>query len=295
MELVSVKQFEAVETRMREAGFPPEKVKQELSFAVQHINKSAQLGKCTPESRLQSVLNIANIGLSLNPASKEAYLIPRWNNTLKQMECVLEPSYIGLVKLLTDSKSITSIACQIVYEGDAFEIDLANNQNPVKHVPQFGNPDKKIKGVYAIATLHDGSRQVELMDVSEINKIRDRSETYKAYVEGKIKSCTWVSDYAEMCRKTVIKRIYKYLPRTDRMKFIDEAVKADNSEYEASWDQLSYIESLLATSTLDHDKRNDLELEMTVMNSERASKVIEYLKANQQPSDKETLKRLQRG
>ena len=112
--------FSSVEQAMQSAGFSPEKVKQEISFAIQIINKSPQLQKCSKESLQVAVLNISNIGLSLNPASKEAYLIPRWNSAAKQNEACLEPSYVGLVKLLTDAGSVTSVLCQLVHEGDVF-------------------------------------------------------------------------------------------------------------------------------------------------------------------------------
>lgn len=275
--------FQAIEPRMKEAGFSPEKVRQELSFALQHINKSKQLKECTPESLLTAVLNISNIGLSLNPASKESYLIPRWNTGAKIFEAALEPSYVGLVKLLTDCGSVISMLCQLVYSGDQFEIDLANNLNPVLHKRELVKSKRgELIGCYALATLPDKTRQVEYMDIEEINAIRERSETYKAYVAKKIFSCTWVSDYGEMCRKTVIKRIYKYLPRTERMMYVDNAVNTDNRDYMASDDQISYIESLLITSTLDQHQRDGIEMELSVMSSQRASEIISNLKMNQQ-------------
>ena len=292
-ELIKITEFAPVEKRMQEAGFSIEKVKQEVSFALQLINKSAQLQKCSKESLQQAVLNISNIGLSLNPAAKEAYLIPRWNGALKIMEASLEPGYVGLVKLLTDAGSVKSMVCQLVYDGDTFEIDLANNMQPVTHKPELSRAKKgNIKGAYALATLIDNTRQVEFMDVEEIDGIRGRSETYKAYLENKIKSCTWVSDYGEMARKTVIKRIYKYLPRTERMDQIDEAIKQDNSDFTASDSQVYYIENLLNNSTLEERQRSQIEMELPVMGSSRANEVINMLKMNQQLSDKEAYKKL---
>jgi len=126
----------------------------------------------------------------------------------------------------------------------------------------------------------------------DIDEIKTRSETYKAYLEGKIKSCTWVSDYGEMARKTVIKRIYKYLPRTERMEKIDEAIKHDNSDFGASDAQVYYIENLLNNSTLDERQRSSLEMEVPVMGAERAGEVIAMLQANQQLSDKEAFRKL---
>lgn len=282
--------FKPIERAMQESGFSAETVKREISFAIQHINKSAQLQKCTERSLLQAVLNVSNIHLSLNPASKEAYLIPRYNGSTKEMEAVLDPSYIGLTKLLTDTGSIISITTQLVYEGDLFEMDIANNKNPVIHKPQLVKSKRgNLLGVYALATLHNGIRQVEWMDVDDVNAIRDRSETYKAYMAQKIQSCTWVSDYGEMARKTVIKRIYKFLPRTEKLDLVDKAIEIDNKDYTASDDQLSYIESLLTTSSLDHDQRYYIEAELTTMNPTRASQVINMLQMNQLNPDQGNL------
>lgn len=291
---ISTKTFDPIAPKMQEAGFDPTRVRQEISFAVQAINKSPQLQKCSQMSLMQAVMNVSNIGLTLNPAAKESYLIPRWNNVTKQNEAALEPSYIGLVKLLTDAGSVSSILCQLVYENDQIEINIADNQNPVKHKPELVKSKRgNMIGAYALATLVNGNRQVEWMDKDELMGIRDRSETFKAYREGKIKSCTWVTDEGEMCRKTVAKRITKYLPRTERMEYVDKAIQVDNSDFTASNDQLSYIESLLHTSTLEDYQRTAIEDEFTLMSSLRASEVIKMLQANQQETDKQRLKRLQ--
>jgi recombination protein RecT len=279
-ELITIKQFEQIEKRMQDAGFEPERVKREVSFAVQSINKSAQLQKCSKESLLQAVMNVSNVGLTLNPAAKEAYLIPRYNSLVKGMEASLEPSYVGLVKLLTDAGSVKAMVCQLVHEGDVFEIDLANNLSPVTHKPNLSNRSKTIIGVYALATLSDNTRQVEWMELSEVEEIRERSETYKAFKAGKISSCTWASDFGEMTRKTVIKRIYKYLPRTEKAAFLDKAIDLDNEDYKITDGQIIYIENLLSASTLDERQKQWLEMEIPTMGAKRASEVIEMLKNN---------------
>lgn len=274
--------FDPAAKRMHELGMNVVEIKKEISFALQHINKNQKLRECTGESMLAAVVNIANIGLTLNPVAKEAYLIPRYNRLVNGMECVLEPGYIGLVKLLTDAGGIHSMTSNVVYENDQFSLNLADNREPVVHRPELIKSKRgKVIGCYALATLPDGTRQAEWMDIEELHKIRERSETYVAFRNGKIKSCTWDTDETEMMRKTVVKRIYKYLPRTERMNKIDEAIKLDNTDYSASDEQLTYIENLLKTSTLDERQRTSLEMEMSVMNGQRASKVIEYLKENQ--------------
>jgi len=281
-QLITRTQFAPVEKLMQDAGFAPERVKQEISFAIQSINKSAQLQKCSMDSLLQAVVNVSNVGLTLNPAAKEAYLIPRYNGLTRSMEASLDPSYIGLVKLLTDTGSVKSMVCQIVHDRDHFEVDLANNTSPVVHKPELSSGERgNMKGVYALATLADGTRQVEWMDVDEVNQIRDRSETYKAFKAGKIQSCTWASDYGEMSRKTVIKRIYKYLPRSEKAAVLDKAIELDNTDYMATDQQIDLIENLIRSSTYDERQKSWLEMEIPTMGAKRASEVIEMLRNNQ--------------
>ena len=207
--------LEVVEQSMVDAGMSIEKIRKECSFALQLVSKSPQLQKCTLQSLQSAVINVANTGLTLNPIEKLAYLVPRWNSSIRGMEVTLDPSYMGLIHLAADSGGIKSILAQIVYEGDKgnISINISDNKNPVIHnINPFSTQKGNIVGLYAIATFPDGTRQAEFMDLLEIFKIRERSETYKAFKQQKIKSCTWETDFGEMARKTIIKRLIKYLP-----------------------------------------------------------------------------------
>jgi len=108
------KAYEPAIAKMQEAGLDIVKIKREISFALQLLNKNQRLQECSANSKMAAIVNIANIGLTLNPAAKEAYLLPRWSSVTKENECCLEPSYIGLVKLLTDAGSIKNILCNLV-------------------------------------------------------------------------------------------------------------------------------------------------------------------------------------
>lgn len=230
---LSTETFNPVVQQMQELGMDIVQIKKEISFAIQHFNKNPKLLETSLDSRLAAVVNIANIGLTLNPVAKEAYLIPRYNKVIRGVECTLEPGYVGLVKLLTDAGSVNSIVTNVVYENDKeFTINLADNVMPVVHRPELVKAKKgSVIGCYSLATLPDGTKQVEWMDIDELWRIRGRSETYGAFLAGKITSCVWATDETEMMRKTVVKRIYKYLPRTERMAKVDEAIGLDNSSY----------------------------------------------------------------
>jgi len=273
-----------IKNRMMEMGMDSKKFEKEAGFACQIWNspKNSYLRKSTKQSFLQAIINIAQTGLTLSPIAKETFLIPRYNGLTKQVECHLEPSYIGLTKLLTDSGSVTSIQTNLVYEGDHFKVNLGI-ETKIDHQPFYvcGTEKGKIKGVYSVATLHNGQKQFEYMTIDEVNKIRGISESYKAYTKDNNKQSIWVDWYDEMVRKTCLKRIYKYLPRTDQTKQIDHAIELTNQDYMATYDQISYIEQLIATSSLTEDQKEQLEREFNSMNAARAGEMIEFLQRNQ--------------
>lgn len=247
---------------IKQSGLTEAEFEKEISFAIQHIHKNPLLQKCDPVSILRSVTNLAQVGLTLNPVSKYAYLIPRWNNLKKIYECVLEPDYRGLAKLLTDTGIIKSIETNVVYEGDEVEIDMASDVKVKKHIPWWLNkkPHGEVLGVYDVATLNDGSRHFEGMSVSDVWEVRDRSESYKAFKAGKISTCIWETDFPEMCRKTIIKRHYKYLPKSGNMERLEKAIDLDNQvngfDEELDFGLAQWIEIMISQATLNGDEKS---------------------------------------
>lgn len=254
----------------------------EISFALQAVNKSEQLQKCSVESKQQSVLNVALIGLTLNPAHNLAYLVPRYDGKLREMVCTLMPSYQGLIKLLTDAGSITSCQANVIREGDEYSYELGTDSY-LKHSPRLGNK-ADIIGAYAIAHLHDGTKQIEIIDAEGLDVVMGMSESYKAYKAGKIRSCVWVDHKPEMSRKTVIKRLAKYLPKTDQHKWekVAQAIDADNQEYVLDpFDQkASYIIELAEQVYSGTDRFEAIKAEVLSgqMDIQRANMLIGQLK-----------------
>lgn len=273
---------------VKQSGLSQAHFEKEVSFAIQHITKNPYLMKCEASSVLKSVLNLAQTGLTLNPVSKYAYLVPRYNSSTRQTECVLDPSYMGLVKLLTDTGSVKSIECNIIYEGDDIEINMMSEEKISKHTPYLftGKAKGKIIGVYSVALLSSGDRHIELMSFADIEEIRERSESYKAYKNGKIKSCVWTTDESEMVRKTCIKRHYKYLPKTDQFEKLQHAIDLDHiasgHAEPVSYTTSGLIESKLQTSGFDADQREEILIELSSCEYEHeAKKILRHVNENQ--------------
>ncbi len=228
-------------------------LEREISFAIQMHNNSNQLQKCSRDSFMKAVYNLAITGLSLNPVMKLAYLIPRYVNG--GMQAVLEPSYQGLINLVTDSGAVKTLSARIVYDGDDFDVDYGT-ESKINHKPKFKS--REPLAVYSVAVLHNGQTQFEVMTIDEVNEIRDRSESYKAFSDGKIKSCIWSDFYGEMAKKTVIKRLFKYLPKNKELERAATAISISDEDYNASPSQLDYLVTLIERAAYDDDTKQIL-------------------------------------
>lgn len=170
---------------------------------------NVEIAKCakTPEGRksiYDACLKAASDGLLLD--GREAALVKfnvkvgdGWQDRAQYM-----PMVAGLMKKARNSGEVSSIVAQVVYANDDFEINYVTDGAPVTHKPDLSDRGQ-VLGAYAVARLKDGAwTQPEYMSVVQIESVRARS---KSKDKG-----PWSTDWAEMARKTVIRRASKYWP-----------------------------------------------------------------------------------
>lgn len=187
-----------------------------VKLALVAASKNPVLLQCDQTSILQSVMTAAQLGLDCGGTIGSAYLVPYKNNRTGRFEAQLIVGYRGLVDLARRSGEIESIEAHVVYTDDEFEI--AYGLEPVlRHVPNLKGDRGEAILVYAIGRLKGGARQVEVMTKADVERIRSRS---RAGTSG-----PWVTDWDEMARKTVVRRLCKYLPLSTELA---EAIAADD-------------------------------------------------------------------
>ena len=167
-------------------------------IALTEIRTTYGLKDCNVESLLGAIVQCSQLGLEPGNSLGHAYLIPYGK------ECTLIIGYKGLIDLARRSGQIISINAREVRENDVFEIEYGIDEK-LRHVPNRGDRGDLI-GFYAMARLKDGGHQFEYMTCHEINKIRDSSKSAKSKVS------PWNNFYEEMSKKTVVRRLFKYLP-----------------------------------------------------------------------------------
>ena len=228
----ALERFRPIEDRCIAMFGSKERFMQEASFLLAAVNNTPALQECTPQSIVGVLVAVASSGLSLNPVKKEVYLIPR-NIKIKtpgqadrwEKRAMPEPSYMGLMKVATDTGAVRSFEVHEVYQGDDFEFDLVTKR-PTIHKPYWtrGKERGPIIGVYGMATLADGSIIPEHMGADELKKIRSKSDNASGSVYN-----DWEG---EMARKSLLKRLQKYIPRTPKSEAFLEAVELDNQGFE---------------------------------------------------------------
>lgn len=236
----------------------------EKGYAMQLLTNNDYLMKVakeSPASLAQAITNVAAINLSLNPAEKLAYLIPRnvkdGNKWVSKI--FLEPSYMGLIRLATNSGSIQWCQARCVFSNDKFTFN-GDGQLPTHEFNPFAKERGGFEGVYCTAKTNEGDYLTTMLPADEVIQLRDRSEAYKAFKEGNRKSGgPWESDFYEMAKKACIRRAFKTWPLSDKTR-IAEAVRLSNENegYEPilsapnlgdfTAEQKEYFDSLIESS-----------------------------------------------
>lgn len=175
--------------------------------ALTEVRKNPALARCDQKSFLAAIMTCAQLGLEPGGPLGHAYLIPFDNKKAGRVEAQFVIGYRGMIDLARRSGQIVSIEARAVYEGDTFEVTLGLDSH-LRHVPDFDNPARtqadKLRFVYAVAKLKDGGVQFEVMSRREVEAVRAQS---RAGTSG-----PWVTHFEQMALKTVVRRLFKWLP-----------------------------------------------------------------------------------
>ena len=166
-------------------------------IAATEVRKNKALLNTEPTSFLGSVMQAAQLGLEPGSALGQAYLVPYGN------QCQLIIGYKGMIDLARRSGQVLSLNAYAVREGDDFNFQLGLKRD-IHHVPSLeaDRIKKPITYVYAVATLKGGGYQFEVMSRAEVEAVRAKAKSKNI----------WNSYFEEMAKKTVIRRLFKYLP-----------------------------------------------------------------------------------
>jgi recombination protein RecT len=166
------------------------------------LTKTPALAQCSPQSLALAMMGSVQLGLEPGGALQHAHLIPFGS------EVVLVIGYKGLLELARRTGEIASVKANVVREGDEFEYE-DGLELTLRHRPRWRGALGDVVAAYCVIKLNGGGVQVDVMTRAEVDAIRMRS---RAGGKG-----PWVTDFAEMAKKTVLKRCLKYAPQSTEM------------------------------------------------------------------------------
>lgn len=170
-----------------------------LRISMTAMTKTPKLLECDRDSFIACLLDCAQLGIE--PDGRRAHLLPFNNRKENRVDCQLIIDYKGLIELAMRSGKIANIHSDKICDNDEF---VYNAGKVEVHRPNFKEDRGVAYAYYAQVEFKDGSRKAEVMTVDEVNKIKARS---KAGNFG-----PWKTDFDEMAKKTVFKRLSKWLP-----------------------------------------------------------------------------------
>lgn len=215
-------------------------------IAMTELRKTPKLQECDPMSFIAAIMQASQLGLEPGILGS-CYLIPFWNSKLGKFECTFMPGYRGFLDLARRSGQIISLVARAVYSNDTFEYEFGLKENII-HKPCMGERGE-IVAVYAVALLKDGGHQFEVMSKREVDEVKAKSQGKNA--------SPWNDYYDEMARKTVVRKLFKWLPCSVEMQkavSLDEQQEIGNQNIKAAASEEFDMDFVIDAEPVDKDQ-----------------------------------------
>lgn len=170
-------------------------------IAMTELRKTPKLQECDPMSFIAAIMQASQLGLEPGILGS-CYLIPFNNNQTGKVECTFMPGYRGFLDLARRSGQIVSLVARAVYANDEFSYEFGLKED-LTHKPAM-NDRGELVAVYAVAILKDGGHQFDVMSKKDVDMIKNQSKSKN--------NGPWVTHYEEMAKKTVLRKLFKWLP-----------------------------------------------------------------------------------
>lgn len=207
------------------------------------LSTTKELQGCTPESFLGAMMSAAQLGVEPNTPLGQAYILPYRNHG--KLEAQFQLGYKGIIDLAYRSGEVEVIQAQVVYEHDKFICSYGLDPK-LEHIPADGDRGQPVK-VYAMFKTKSGGFGFEVMSMDDV---RVHAAKYsKSFTSS---YSPWQTNFEEMAKKTVLKKVLKYAPlKSDFVRGVvqDETIKygvaeemyevPDNTVYDVSYDSIN--------------------------------------------------------
>ena len=201
----------------------PKHITAERMCRIAHTAYSSnkKLQECDPRSIIAAVMTSSQLGLEINTPMGEAYIIPYGKVAQFQV------GYKGLLSLAYRSGQFKIITAVAVDKNDVFEYELGLAMT-IKHKPS-NTPSGKITHYYAVYKTVNGGEGFAVMSHEQVeaHAIKYSQAVQKGWTS------PWKTDFDAMAKKTVLKEVLKYAPKSiefARQMSNDETARKDIME-----------------------------------------------------------------
>lgn len=204
MSLSDLMHSPAVVGKLNEVWTSPQMANSFMSSVISVANGNPQLRKAEPMSIIGAAMVAATMQLQVVPTLGQCYIIPYGN------KAQLQVGYLGLIQLCQRSGQFKKILAASVHEGeyvsgDEFDEDYVFDKKQKK--------TDKIIGYMAKFELLNGFTKTAYWDVETVKA--HATKYSQAFRSGY--NSPWKSDFDGMAKKTVLKSILKFAPKSIEM------------------------------------------------------------------------------
>jgi recombination protein RecT len=170
-----------------------------MVYAV--VSMSPDLQNCSVPSIVRAAAISASLDLDIDPRGL-AYLVPY------KGEANFQVGYQGLMELAYRSGKVKNISAHCIYASEKGKVIIKriDGQFTVEHPFEWETPTGEVVAVYATAHVEGFGAQTCVLRKDEIEAIRKHSKCPN--------SPAWKESYAAMAKKTAIRQLAKYLPKS---------------------------------------------------------------------------------
>lgn len=182
-------------------------------LAVKAYEEMPLLRNCTPDSILKAIMDAATLGMIPFSKTNECAIIPYGKIAELQL------MYRGVYKLAMNTGLYKYIRFGVVREEDKFNYSKGFDMD-LDHIPsKKPELDRKITHFYGLYELQSGGRDLAVMAKEDVDAHRDKySKQYRKAKENKnLANAKWHTEYEAMGLKTILIKLFKYAPKSERL------------------------------------------------------------------------------
>jgi len=182
-----------------------------LRACVTAVQNTPDLQQAEYESIISACQKAATDGLIIDNREAALVVFNAKQGSVWVKKAQYMPMVAGILKKARQSGQISTIYAHAVYSNEHFEYSIDEHGEHIKHIPMVTGNRGEFLLAYAGAVMKDGSTQVTVLPMEDIERSRKVSKSGADKETGDVIGI-WKTWYPEMACKTALRKLCKFLP-----------------------------------------------------------------------------------